>query len=98
MQPGDAVVGAAALMFVCGIVAYLFGAFFCARDIPRWMRWWRDVAIALLGARLLGARLFDVPLDWFSAAIYLNIAVSQVAVMGYRWRYVIGPHGDRCSG
>lgn len=98
MQPGDLVTAAACLMFGGGLVAYLFGAFFCTRPAPRWLHWWRDVALALLGARILAARVFDVPLDWHSASIYANIALSQAAIAAYRWRHVIGPHGDRCSG
>ena len=97
MQPGDLVVFAAALMFGGGIVAFLFVRFFCARTAPRWMLWWRDVAIALMGARILGARVFDLPLDWFSALLYLNIGLSQAAIALYRWRHVIGPQGDRCG-
>ena len=97
MQPNDLLVVGAAMMFFGGIVAFLFGKFFCARDSPTWMRWWRDLALALLGARLIGARVFDLPLDWFSGCIYLNIGLSQVAIALYRWRYVIGPRGDRCE-
>ncbi len=97
VTPGDLLVIAAGMMLFGGVVAWLFGKFFCARDTPRWMRWWRDLAVALMGARLIGARVFDLPLDWFSAAIYLNIGLSQAAIALYRWRHAIGAHGDRCT-
>lgn len=95
-EPGDLLVVGAVMMLGGGVVAFLFGKFFCARDAPRWMRWWRDLAIALLGARLIGARVFDLPLDWPSSLIYINIGISQVAIALYRWRFAVGVGGDRC--
>ena len=95
--PGDLLIFSGVLMFLGGIVAFLFGRFFCARPAPRWMHWWRDLAIGLAGARIIGARVFDLPLDWFSACLWLSIALSQVAIALWRWWHVMGAHGDRCE-
>lgn len=96
-EPGDLIVAGAAMMFVGGIVAFLFARFFCARPAPRWLHWWRDLAIGLLGARLIGARVFDAPLDWFSGLIYINIGLTQVVIALWRWWHVMGAQGDRCE-
>ena len=96
MAPNDILVIAACLMFGFGIVAFLFGRFFCASEVPRWMKWWRDLAVALIGARIIGARVFDIPLDYFGALLWLNLGISQGAIALYRWRNAVGPGGDRC--
>ena len=98
VDPGDLIVAGAAMMLFGGVVAFLFSRFFCVRPAPRWMHWWRDLAVALIGARLIGARVFDLPLDWFSGVIYLNLGLSQLAIALYRWRHAIGARGDRCMG
>lgn len=96
IEPGDLLIAGAAMMFFGGIVAFLFSKFFCASPAPRWMLWWRDLAVAFIGARLIGARVFDIPLDWFSGLLYLNLGLSQVSIALYRWRNAIGRDGDRC--
>lgn len=96
IEPNDILVLAACLMFGFGIIAFLFGRFFCAAPVPRWMKWWRDLAVAFIGARILGARLFDIPLDYFGAMLWLNLGISQAIIALERWRRAIGPSGDRC--
>ena len=96
-QPGDLIILGGALMLVFGVADWLFGFFFCARTPPRWMVGWLSLALALVGARLLSAKVFDVPLDWFSGALYTHLGVVIAVIALYRWWRVIGAQGDRCE-
>ena len=96
MTPNDAVLWCGAALFLTGIVAPLFSRFFCTRGIAPWTRHYRDVALALVGARVLGARAFDLSLDWFGALLWVNLAVAQGVVAGAHWRAVMRPRGQRC--
>lgn len=96
IEPNDILVLAGGMGFVFGVIAFLFGKFFCSRPEPRWMKWWRDLAVAFIGARILGAKLFDIPLDYFGAALWLNLGLTQTMIGLYRWRHSLGATGDRC--
>lgn len=87
---------AAGMMFFGGLTAFLFARFFCSRPAPPWLHWWRDLSIAFIGARLIGASVFELPLDWFGTLLWLNLGLAQIAIGLYRWRHAIGARGDRC--
>lgn len=96
MTPADLLLPSGFMIFLGGLLAPLLSRFFCVRPVPGWLRHWRDLALALVGARLVGAATLDLPLDWFSALLYLHLGLAQAAVAAANWRYVLGPDGDRC--
>ena len=87
----------AGAMIIFGTLAsILLNMAFCVRTAPRWMRWWRDFALALLGVRILEVATVSPDVYWLTTAIWLHAGAAAMAVGGFNARWSLGPGGDRC--
>lgn len=97
MTVDEVIVVAAGLMLVAGIGSPLIAWAFCVRPAPRWLRIWRDLALAVLATRVLLRLLDGAHTDWWSAAAWLHVAVAGMVIFAFNWHSVLGPGGDRCG-
>ncbi len=87
----------AAIVLVTALLSPLLAWTFCVRPAPRWMRAWRDVAIALLAARVLLLRLAPGPSDVWLAVAWANLAVWGMVIAWHNWNSAMGRGADRCT-
>ncbi len=98
MTPSGVMAVAGALILVSALVSWMMSLSFCTRPAPRWLRSWRDVALALVGARAMyvGVVGAGVGASWWSVALWLHLAGWGVAIAFWNARAALGPGGDRC--
>ncbi len=98
MTPNTLLVIASVVGLVSCLTAVLINWAFCVRNAPRWMRLWRDLALALGFTRLFLRSLEPhQPTPWWGALLWLHVALWCAMIAGYNIRHGLGPNGDRCE-
>lgn len=95
MTPADGLAVAGGLIAASAILAWLMSWNFCTEPSPRWLRSWRDVALAGGGAHLVHRGLAGGEPDWWGAAIWLVVAAFGVAIAIWNINRALIV-GDRC--
>ncbi len=96
MTPAGLIAMAGAVIALAGIGAPLLSWAFCTRNSPRWVRQWRDVALGMVGVRLLLRENAALGPDaWVVSLIWLDLAVAQAVIF---WCNAVNAlrGGDRC--
>ncbi len=95
MTPDIAIVLAGAVIAIAGFGAPLLSGAFCTRNSPRWVRNWRDVALGILGARLVTGEALVSTDQWWVALLVVNLAVAQGVIFWCNTTSALR-EGDRC--
>jgi hypothetical protein len=94
----DGITLAAVMLVIAGLATPLLAWAFCTRPAPRWLRLWRDLALALVGVRVLLVTLADVPLGemgWWGVVMWIHLGVTCLAILVWN-HYAAFRLGDRC--
>ncbi|MBA3278814.1 MAG: hypothetical protein H0U22_08855 [Geodermatophilaceae bacterium] len=95
MTPSSLMVLAGALLVSSALVSWLMSWNFCTRPAPRWLRSWRDVALAMVGARAVYVGVVGAPASWWSVALWLLLGAWGCAIAGFNLHAAL-IKGDRC--
>jgi len=96
MTPQTLTAVAGGLIALSALLSWLLSLSFCTRAAPRWLRAWRDVALALGGARLVYVGVESSASQWWSAAIWLNLGAWGLAIAGWNAWDALRAGGSRC--
>jgi hypothetical protein len=97
MTPDGLLIFAGLLIVVSRLTAALVGRAFCLRPAPAAFRTWSDLALALGGARLVAGRLMELPIDYATGLIWLNVGLAGACIAVWNIQHAMGPRGGRCS-
>ncbi|MDQ3126548.1 MAG: hypothetical protein M3Q74_13215 [Pseudomonadota bacterium] len=86
---------AGSLVMGSALLSWLMSWGFCTRPAPRWLRSWRDVALALVGARALYVGIEGAPASWWSAILWLNLGAWGCGIAWHNLRAALVER-DRC--
>ncbi len=95
MTPGSVMAIAGGLIAMSALISWLMSISFCTRPVPRGVRAWRDVALALIGARAMYVGVAGDPASWWSAALWLWLAIWGVLIAFWKLRDAL-VDGSRC--
>lgn len=95
MTPQIVMTIAGGLIAVSAITSWLVSLSFCCRPAPRWLRSWRDVALALIGARAMYVGVAGPGASWWSVALWLHLGAWGCAIAWFNLRAAL-VEGDRC--
>ncbi len=95
MTPVNVMAIAGSLIMVSALTSWLMSWNFCTRPAPRWLRTWRDVALALVGARAIYVGVVGGPASWWSVLLWLHLGMWGVVISWHNVRAAL-VDGDRC--
>lgn len=96
MTAAEATAAAALAVVIAALVSPLLAWSFCARPAPRWLRVWRDIALALVAARVVAVTLDGRPPEWWGVLLWWHLALCGALIAWHNVRSTLGPNGDRC--
>ena len=93
----NALVVAAFLVLMGSLGSAILSWAFCVRPVPRELRIAREIALAVVAARVVALEAFDLDVGVPRAAGWLALGVLTLAIAGWNLRAVAGAGGDRCG-
>jgi hypothetical protein len=89
--------GAALLVLIGSLSASILSWAFCARPAPRQLRIAREIALALVAARVVAVESFDVEVGVPRFLFWGLLGLLTLAITGWNLRSVMGTRRDRCT-